>query len=129
MGSGTQSKEQLKHQVSEIEMAFAKTMADRDFAAFKSFLSEEAVFFSGPKPLRGKQEVAGWWQHYYDQPLAPFSWKPETVEVLNSGVLALSAGPVYDPNGKITGTFTSIWRLEKDGKWRIVFDKGNDICD
>jgi ketosteroid isomerase-like protein len=27
------------------------------------------------------------------------------------------------------GTFTSIWRRESDGRWRIVFDKGCPPCD
>ena len=31
--------------------------------------------------------------------------------------------------GKPVATFTSIWRLEAPGTWRIVFDKGNDVCD
>jgi ketosteroid isomerase-like protein len=129
MGSETLKAEQLKQQVLETEIAFAKTMADRDFKAFKTYLSEEAVFFSGPKPLRGKQEVADWWQRYYEKPQAPFSWQPETVEVLESGTLALSTGPVHDPDGKLIGTFTSIWRIDEDNKWRIVFDKGNEVCD
>lgn len=49
--------------------------------------------------------------------------------VLDSGTLALSTGPVRDPKGKLVATYTSIWRLEAPGTWRIVFDKGNDACD
>ncbi len=119
----------LKRQVIETERAFAKTMAVRDHAAFVSFVSDEAVFFSGDKPLRGKQAVADRWKAYYEKPEAPFSWEPESVEVLDSGTLALSSGPVRDPAGKLIGTFTSIWRLEPPGKWRIVFDKGNKVCE
>ncbi len=119
----------LKQQVMDTEQAFAQTMAARDHAAFTSFLSDEAVFFSREKPLRGKQQVADSWKLFFDGADAPFSWKPETVEVLNSGTLALSSGPVYDPTGKLIATFTSIWRLEAPGKWRIIFDKGNDVCD
>jgi ketosteroid isomerase-like protein len=115
--------------VTETERAFARTMADRDFAAFKSFLSDEAVFFTGPTPLRGKERVAGGWQRFYEKPDAPFSWEPEQVQVLESGELALSTGPVRDANGKVVATFTSIWRREAPGQWRIIFDKGNDICD
>jgi uncharacterized protein (TIGR02246 family) len=120
---------QLTQQVADAERAFAKTMADRDHAAFASFLSEEAVFFSGPtKVLRGRQQVAEGWKPLYEKPSAPFSWKPEKVEVLDSGTLALSSGPVQDPSGKLVGTFTSIWRLEAPGQWRVVFDKGCDVC-
>jgi ketosteroid isomerase-like protein len=118
----------LKRQVTDTERAFARTMATRDHQAFRSFLSQEAVFFSGPKPLRGPQQVSDWWKRYYDGPDAPFSWEPQDVEVLDSGTLAISSGPVRDPKGAVFAAFTSIWRLENDGKWRIVFDKGNQAC-
>jgi ketosteroid isomerase-like protein len=104
-------------------------MADRDFSGFKSFLSDDTIFFSGPTPLRGKQMVADAWQRFYDKPEAPFSWRPEQVQVLESGDLALSTGPVHDSKGKLFATFTSIWRREAPGQWRIVFDKGNEVCD
>jgi uncharacterized protein (TIGR02246 family) len=118
---------QLAEQVRQTEAAFAKTMADRDHAAFVSFLADEAVFF-GSRVQRGKNAVAQAWKPLYQGKDAPFSWRPEKVEVLDSGTLALSSGPVFDPSGKNTGTFTSIWRREADGKWRIIFDKGCDVC-
>ena len=119
----------LQRQVADTERAFAKTMAERDFTAFVTFLSPETIFFTGAKPLHGKQEVADVWKRFYEKPAAPFSWKPEQIEVLESGTLALSSGPVFDPAGKQFATFTSIWRLEAPGVWRIIFDKGNDVCD
>ena len=120
---------QRKAQVIAAERAFAKTMADRDLAAFASFVSSEAIFYSGPEPRRGKQAVVEWWKRFYEKPEAPFSWEPETVEVLESGTLALSSGPVRDRNGKQIATFNSIWRLEAPGTWRIIFDKGEAGCD
>ena len=118
----------LQEQVRQTETAFAKTMADRDHAAFVSFLADEAVFFGSTRVLRGKAAVAAGWKPLYEAREAPFSWRPEKVEVLDSGTLALSSGPVFDPSGKQTGTFTSVWRREADGKWRIVFDKGCAYC-
>jgi ketosteroid isomerase-like protein len=118
-----------EREVADTERAFAKSMADRDYAAFKSFLSEDAVFFSGSVALRGKQKVAEAWQRFFEKPEAPFSWQPEQVQVLDSGDLALSTGPVRDDQGKLFATFTSIWRREGPGQWRIVFDKGATICD
>lgn len=114
----------IERQVADTERAFAKTMADRDLVGFSSFLSEETVFFSGPEPLRGKAAVTAFWKRFYEKPAAPFSWQPDRVEALDSGTLALSTGPVLDPAGKCVGRFTSIWRLEAPGVWRIVFDKG-----
>jgi ketosteroid isomerase-like protein len=118
----------LEKQVADTERAFAKTMADRDHAGFTQFLSDETIFFSGPEPLRGKQAVSAGWKRFYDKREAPFSWKPDRVEALDSGTLALSTGPVMDPGGKCIGRFTSIWRREQPGVWRIIFDKGGP-CD
>jgi ketosteroid isomerase-like protein len=118
----------LHQQVINTERAFAKTMTDRDFKAFSTFVSDEAIFFAGDKQLHGKQEVLDWWKDFYTKPEAPFSWEPETVEVLPSGTLALSTGPVHNAQGKLIGTFSSIWRLEAPNAWHIVFDKGNPVC-
>lgn len=121
---GAATNADLQEQVRARERAFARTMADRDHAAFQRFLAEEAVFFGRGGAARGKAAVAAEWKPLFEKPAAPFSWEPETVEVLDSGTLAISSGPVKRPDGTQTGTFNSIWRLEKDGEWRVVFDKG-----
>jgi ketosteroid isomerase-like protein len=121
------SPSEAKLEVMATERAFARSMADRDLAAFAALLSEEAVFFSGPTPLRGKSAVLAAWARFFSAPAAPFSWEPEEVEVLDSGTLALSSGPVRNPKGELTARFSSIWRREAGG-WRIVFDKGAPVC-
>lgn len=119
----------LQKQVADTERAFAKTMADRDHAAFATFLAAETVFFTSGDTLRGAEAVAGAWKGYYEGETPPFSWTPERVEVLDSGRLAFSSGPVLDTDGTRIGTFNSVWRLDDDGHWRIVFDKGCPPCD
>jgi ketosteroid isomerase-like protein len=114
-------------QVIAVEQAFAKTMASRDFKAFVTFLSADAIFFSGTSVKHGAAEIAAQWQPYFDGKKAPFSWAPDHVEVLASGTLALSTGPVYE-DGKVVARFNSIWRLEAGNNWRIVFDKGEAVC-
>ncbi len=116
----------VEQKVAEVERAFAATMAKRDYAGFASFLSNEVVFISEKRALRGKDEVSEVWQRFFQQPTAPFSWEPERVEVLDSGLLALSTGPVRTPDGHVMATFTSIWRNEPSG-WRIIFDRGVDM--
>lgn len=122
------SNAELAQQVTDAERAFAKTMADRDHVAFVRMLAEEAVFFGPARLSRGRAQVADAWKRYFDGPTAPFSWAPESVQVLDSGGLGFSTGPVFDPAGKRTGTFSSVWRREADGTWRIVFDSGCPPC-
>ena len=122
-GVECQTNEELARQVRAAERAFAGSMAARDRAAFASYVADDAIFF-GAQPLRGKAAVAAAWARFFEGAKAPFSWEPETVEVLDSGTLALTSGPVRDPDGKQIGTFNSIWRREADGRWRVIFDKG-----
>jgi len=125
---GQPDNQQLMAQVTAREQAFAATMAARDFAAFKTFVAEDAIFYAGESHQRGREAVAAAWQPYYASAVAPFSWKPDTVEVLASGTLAHSSGPVMTADGTLVGRFNSIWRLERDGIWRVVFDKGEAPC-
>jgi ketosteroid isomerase-like protein len=103
-------------------------MAQRDLAAFDRFVADEAIFYAGERPLRGKAAITTAWSKFYEGPQAPFSWQPDHVEVLDSGALALSSGPVKDPQGRVVARFNSIWRRGDDGAWRVVFDKGCDAC-
>lgn len=118
----------LREQVEQAETAFAATLAARDHAAFTSYLSAEAIFVGSTTTFRGREAVARGWKPYFADTEAPFSWQPANVWVLESGRLALSSGPVFGSDGACVGTFNSIWRLEDDGKWRVVFDKGCDAC-
>jgi ketosteroid isomerase-like protein len=117
----------LEKEVGETERAFAKTMADRDHAAFCRLLSDDARFITFDPPLIGKEAVCAAWKRFFEKPAAPFSWEPALVQVLPSGDLAVTKGPVRRADGKQVATFSSIWRREPAG-WRIIVDVGCDVC-
>jgi ketosteroid isomerase-like protein len=114
----------LAAQVMAAERAFARSMAERNLVAFAACLSEQAVFFGRQSVLRGKAAVVQGWQPFFEGATSPFSWQPDAVEVLADGTLALSTGPVRNPQGQAIARFNSIWRQEAPGLWRVVFDKG-----
>jgi ketosteroid isomerase-like protein len=118
----------LTEQVRATEIAFAKTLADRDVKAFRALIAPDVIWLAD-KPLRGPDQVLTRWQQFFDAPQPPFSWSPELVEVQVGGKLALSTGPVLDPAGKRVGTYTSVWRREPSGDWKIIFDRGCPVCD
>jgi ketosteroid isomerase-like protein len=128
-GARTPGKHEItaRDEVIATEHAFAKTMADRDFKAFTGFIAGEAIFFSGNSVEHGSGAIAAAWRPYFNGPAAPFAWVPDNVQVLPSGKLALSTGPVYI-QGKEVGRFNSIWRLDAAHTWHIVFDKGEAVC-
>lgn len=118
----------LTKQVSDAETAFAATMARRDIRAFASHIAEDAVFFDNTNALRGKDAIVAGWKALYEGEKAPISWRPENVQVLASGDLAHSSGPVFDAEGRRIGTYNSIWRRNQNGTWQVVFDKGCGAC-
>jgi ketosteroid isomerase-like protein len=127
VANAAESVAELAAQVRATEIAFAKTLADRDAKKFASMIAPDVIWL-GDKPLHGPDEVLASWRQYFEGPKAPFSWAPEIVEVQPGGALALSTGPVLDPQGKRVGTYTSIWRREAGGEWKIIFDRGCPVC-
>ena len=123
------SNAELQRQVADTERAFAKTMADRNLAAFASLLADDTVFFTSTRALRGKSAGDRLLEAVLRRSDAPFSWQPETSKCWTRATSRSRPAPCGTRQGKLVATFTSIWRLEAPGTWRIIFDKGNDVCD
>jgi ketosteroid isomerase-like protein len=113
------------------EVGFSQSVENRDRERFASFVDPDARFV-GNKVDRSREAIAEAWAVFFtgDPPL--IKWRPQFIEVLESGDLALSRGPyrIIDKNeqGEVTeawGTYNSVWRLNADGEWLIVFDAGS----
>jgi len=110
----------------ETERAFAKMSVDKTTReAFLAFLADESLLFA-PGPVPGKM-------FYRRQPDRPqkLSWAPDFADVSASGDLGYTSGPWEIRPEKMTdsptayGHFTSIWRVQKDGSWKLEVDLGS----
>ena len=120
--------EAIAGQVKAQEIAFAQTMADRRLDRFAEFVAEDAVF-RGAALRIGRATVVEKWRPLFDGPKAPFSWAPDSVTVAADGRSAISSGPVRDETGAVTSRYITIWRLDTDGRWRVIVDSGvDDAC-
>jgi len=113
------------------EIGFSKAVEARDAESFSSFIDIDARFISN-SVTSGPVAITEAWAGFFadDGPL--IKWRPQFVEVLKDGTLALTRGPyrmiVTDAEGNKVegwGTFNSIWRRHDDGEWKVVFDAGN----
>jgi ketosteroid isomerase-like protein len=114
------------------EIAFSKSVEAQDISLFTSFVDEDARFV-GNSVLHGPEDIAEAWGVFFAEEGPLIKWRPQFVEVLEEGTLALTRGPfrmiTHDEQGLETehwGTFNSVWRLHDDGEWRVVFDAGSD---
>ena len=113
------------------EIGFSQSVEQQDISAFRSHIDADARFI-GSGVLRGIDSVAEGWGVFFTADGPTIKWRPQIVEVLENGTLALSRGTyrmrAKDDDGNAIerwGTFNSVWRLGADGQWRVVFDAGS----
>lgn len=113
------------------EIGFSKSVEESDQKRFTSYLDEDVRFVSN-SVTRGPEAVTEAWQVFFNEGGPKIKWRPQYVEVLEDGELALTRGPfrvvVADEDGNTTenwGTFNSVWRLQAGGEWKVVFDAGS----
>jgi ketosteroid isomerase-like protein len=85
------------------------------------------IMREGKLPIMSKSEAEASWA---DKPvITVLTWKPISAEASEKGDMGYSFGySTYQ--GKDTVTYTNyctIWRRQKDGSWKFVFDGGNNI--
>ena len=114
------------------EIGFSRAAEMRNATLFASFIDPDARFV-GSSVLRGPAEVLAAWSVFFAADGPSIRWRPQFVEILEDGTLALTRGPYQlvttDEQGVQSehwGTFNSVWRRQADGSWQVVFDAGND---
>lgn len=113
------------------EIAFSHSVEKKDQEAFASLLDDDARFV-GVTALRGKSSIVEAWSVFFQKNGPELIWRPQFIEVLKSGNLALSRGPYRmrsrNEIGDIVeewGTYNSVWRKNEKGEWHIIFDAGD----
>jgi ketosteroid isomerase-like protein len=112
------------------EIRFSLAAEARDPEAFRLQLDPDARF-AGSEVFRGPEAIATAWAPFFSAEGPRITWRPQVVEVLESGDLALTRGPyrleTVGKDGEAVvrwGTFNSVWRKGADHRWRVVFDAG-----
>lgn len=113
------------------EIGFSLAAEARDAERFASFIDADARFV-GNSVLHGTEAIVEAWQVFLSADGPSIKWRPQFVEVLEDGTLALTRGPyrviAIDESGNRSeswGTFNSVWRKQDDGSWKVVFDAGS----
>ena len=113
------------------EIAFSQSVETQNLARFRSLIDDDARFVNNAV-TRGPDAIAAAWSVFFTSRGPQIKWRPQFVEVLDDGKLALTRGPyrmiVIDEEGIETvhwGTFNSVWRVQADGSWMVVFDAGS----
>ncbi len=116
-----------KAEIMAAEKAFCKMAKESGVeVAFLAFAADDAVICRSSKFYKGKVGITEFYKRTDKKDV--LSWKPDFVSVSESCDMAYSYGE-YDFSGvrvgnTVTdhGTYQTIWKKQKDGTWKFVFD-------
>lgn len=123
--------DQWKQEVRETEWAFSRLSEKEGIAtAFLTYAAEDAVLMRNNSLVKGYDAIK---VRFEANPADPtevtLTWNPDFVEVSNSGDLAYTYGTYTlvsrDSLGAETtntGIFHTVWKRQKDGSWKFVWD-------
>jgi len=98
--------------------------------AFLFYAAEDAVLERNYVLIKGKQSIADKLKKNNSNSMeVTLSWKPDFVDVSNSGDLGYTYGKYQyvsiDSLGnkqESEGIFHTVWKRQKDGSWKYVWD-------
>lgn len=116
----------------QLEADFMKAAAEHGSQGYMSYYADDAVEVPNGEPLiQGKANIAKT-MGFLDQKDNHLTWAPVGADISASGDLGYTYGTYEfrsnDKDGKPVvnhGKYTSIWKKQKDGSWKIVLDMGN----
>ena len=115
-----------------LEGEFMRASAERGSQGYMSYYADDAVEVpNGAAIIHGKVEIAKG-MGFLDDKNNQLIWTPVGADISASGDLGYTYGNYEfhskDKDGKPSveyGKYTSIWKLQKDGSWKVVLDMGN----
>jgi ketosteroid isomerase-like protein len=116
----------------QLEAEFMKAAADKGSAGYMSYYADDSVEVPNGGPLiQGKTNIAQSME-FLDDKNNRLVWRPVGADISSSGDLGYTYGSfefhAKNRDGKPVveyGKYTSIWKRQKDGSWKVVLDMGN----
>jgi len=116
----------------QMEAEFMQAALTRGSEGWMSYYAEDSVEIpNGADFLIGKPAIAAT-MGFLDDKNNRLTWNPVGGDISSSGDLGYTYGTYEfqskDKDGKAVvshGKYTSIWKKQKDGSWKVVLDMGN----
>jgi len=116
----------------QLEAEFMKAAAEKGSAGYMSYYADDAVEVpNGADAIPGKANIAKT-MGFLDDKNNHLTWTPVGADMSSSGDLGYTYGTYeFQSLGKdgkpvVThGKYTSIWKRQKDGSYKVALDMGN----
>lgn len=116
----------------QMEAEFMEAAAERGSQGYMSYYADDAVEVPNGAPIiQGKVNIAKT-MGFLDDKNNHLTWMPVGADISASGDLGYTYGTfefrALGNDGKQFvqhGKYTSIWKKQRDGSWKVVLDMGN----
>jgi ketosteroid isomerase-like protein len=125
-----QRSDTYKEEIRQAEKDFEKMAEEKGIAeAFAFFADSNAVISRGNDSIiTGKEAIRNFYSSAFYQ-TAKVKWAPDYIDVSDDGTMGWTYGRYVwnntDSTGKpmeLRGVFHTVWKRQKDGTWRWVWD-------
>ena len=115
-----------------LEAEFMKAAAEKGSQGYMSYYADDSVEVPNGGPLIVGKANIGKGMDFLDNKENRLEWTPVGADISSSRDLGYTYGN-YEFHSKDKdghphvdyGKYTSIWKLQKDGRWKVVLDMGN----
>ncbi len=130
--NGVGDREAVGRQLMEADRAFAAETAANGLNGWLNWFDKQAAVFPRDRNVvNGLAAIRAFYEETGFDPTG-LKWEPERAVVSDDGTLGMTYGTwtMVDPsvNGEseiARGKYMTVWRLNPEGKWRVVADMGN----
>jgi ketosteroid isomerase-like protein len=130
--TATDAKPATTDTLRQLEADFMKAAMERGAEGYMSYYADDAVEVpNGAEAIHGKANIAKTMSFLNDKN-NQLTWAPVDAGIAISGDLGWTSGTYEfhtkgkDGKPKVEhGKYTSIWKKQPDGNWKVVLDMGN----
>lgn len=124
------SSKEIQEEITKLSLEWQKYVADKDAKGFTAYFTPNAIAFSPGAPVAvGYDQILKANAEYFASPGLKLSWVTTSVEVSESGDMAVERGhfteTMDDKSGKpVTrkGKFATTWVKTSGGSWKALTD-------
>jgi ketosteroid isomerase-like protein len=117
----------------QLDREFDKATTEKGIDGWVAYFAPNGSMLSDTsRPVMGLEEIRKEMEPVFKDPTFSLRWQPIKAEMMIPGVLGYTIGHYEqlhkNKEGKYiksTGTYTSVWKKQPDGSWKIVLDTGN----
>ncbi|MDX1392932.1 MAG: nuclear transport factor 2 family protein [Gemmatimonadota bacterium] len=117
-------------QLMEADRTFASEVAARGIDAWVEAFAEDGAMLRPGAEVRGHGAIREAMAGAFSSPGSSLTWDPTHAEISSSGDLGYTIGRYVStapgPDGPTTseGAYTTVWRRNPAGDWKVVLDLG-----